>query len=306
MQSILAIMQGQGEAIPWDDVRLFLALCRSRTLGEAGRHLGVDASTISRRLAALEQALNATLFERGRDGIAATEAAHQLQPVAEEMEHVMARFSGAVEAFEREVEGLVRIACPGDAAQILIAPLLPKLLRRHPRLQVEIVAGEQVVDLARREADLALRTMRPTMGDLVVTRLLTVDWRLAVSKGVARKVGPLRSWGDVRWVSCGARLANTTPGRWFERHLAGVEPVVFAESLAVQLSCVAAGVGAALLPSASIKPSGLTPLALHESLREGIDWPSDDFLMVTPRSMRRVPRIAAVWDFLLEEAPRLA
>ncbi|HYG68111.1 MAG TPA: LysR family transcriptional regulator, partial [Anaeromyxobacteraceae bacterium] len=82
-------MQGSREAeekLHWDDVRLFLALCRSRTLGGAARTLGVDASTVSRRLVALERALAATLFDRGRDGVAPTEAAERLLPAAEEIE----------------------------------------------------------------------------------------------------------------------------------------------------------------------------------------------------------------------------
>ncbi|HJL50401.1 MAG TPA: LysR family transcriptional regulator, partial [Polyangiaceae bacterium LLY-WYZ-15_(1-7)] len=113
--------------LQWDDVRLFLALCRSRTLGEAAQALGVDGSTVSRRLAALEESLGASLFDRGRSGVAATAAADALLPVAEEIEHGMARFAGAAEALERDVSGLVRVACPPDAAEVLIAPALPAL-----------------------------------------------------------------------------------------------------------------------------------------------------------------------------------
>ena len=100
----------------WDDVRLFLALCRSRTVGGAAKSLGVDASTVSRRLAALEEKLAATLFDRGRDGTAPTKAAEDLMPVAEEIEQGVARFAGAAERLEREASGLVRITCPPDVA----------------------------------------------------------------------------------------------------------------------------------------------------------------------------------------------
>jgi DNA-binding transcriptional LysR family regulator len=98
------------EKLAWDDVRLFLALGRVRTLGRAAEALGVDASTVSRRLAALEEALSATLFDRGREGIAPTEAAERLMPVAEEIEGAMARFATEAEGLEREISGLVRIA----------------------------------------------------------------------------------------------------------------------------------------------------------------------------------------------------
>ena len=122
----------------WDDVRLFLALCRSRTVGGAAKSLGVDASTVSRRLAALEEKLAATLFDRGRDGTAPTKAAEDLMPVAEEIEQGVARFASAAEGLEREASGLVRITCPPDVADVVVAPLLRELLSRHPGLRVDL------------------------------------------------------------------------------------------------------------------------------------------------------------------------
>jgi DNA-binding transcriptional LysR family regulator len=104
------------DALVWDDVRLFLALCRARTLGAAARTLGVDAATCSRRLAALEEALAATLFDRGRDGIRKTKAAEDLLPVAEEIEAGMLRFASLADGLEREAVGTVRMTCPPDAA----------------------------------------------------------------------------------------------------------------------------------------------------------------------------------------------
>src|SRR3954462_4919710 len=93
MQISVASMQRQNPLLAdlqWDDVRLFLALCRSRTVGLAGRSLKIDASTVSHRLAVLETTLGAALFDRGRDGIAPTEAAERLLPVAEEIEQGVA------------------------------------------------------------------------------------------------------------------------------------------------------------------------------------------------------------------------
>ena len=114
-------MQRPAAAVPWDDVRLFLALCRARTVGAAARALAVDASTVSRRLAALEEVLATTLFSRGREGIAPTVAAEGLLPVAEEMEAVMNRFARAADRLEREVSGLVRLTCPPDVAAVVVA-----------------------------------------------------------------------------------------------------------------------------------------------------------------------------------------
>ena len=135
MQGIFALMQATKV---WDDVRVFLALRRSRTVGEASARLDVDASTVSRRLVALEEDLGVRLFERGRSGLTATEAADELMPVAEQIEEAMLRFSTAAATLERSVEGEVRVSCPPDLAEVVIAPLLVELFARHPRLRIDV------------------------------------------------------------------------------------------------------------------------------------------------------------------------
>jgi DNA-binding transcriptional LysR family regulator len=294
-------MQGtvSRDDLDWNDVRLFLALCRSRTVGAAAKSLRVDASTVSRRLVVLEEALAANLFDRGRDGVTPTKAAEDLLPVAEEIEHVMMRFSSAAAELEREVSGLVRITCPPDIADVIVAPLLEDLFARHPALRIEIDPGEAVLDLTRREADIALRTVRPSRGDLVVTRLAAIEWMLAASPKLARKIGTLRKWSDVPWVAFGERLTNIAPSRWLAEHV-GIEPVVRSDSLMVQLTIVARGVGVALVPAPSAAHYGLVPVELTSSLRKACrDWPSDELFLVTHRALRDVPRVRVVWECLL-------
>jgi len=291
------------EPLRWDDVRLFLALCRARTVGEAGRALAVDSSTVSRRLTALEEALATTLFDRNHEGITATKAAEDLLPVAEEMEAAMLRFAHAADGLEREVSGLVRIACPPDVANVLIAPLLRELFTLHPALRVEVAPGEAVIDLTRREADLALRTVRPAQGDLVVTRLTRVRWVLVASAELARELGTLRSWDDVPWVGWGPRLSMIGPAKWLERYAKGVDPVVRSDSLMVQIAAVSAGVGVTLMPEPSAQHYGLVPVKLAPSLRPAAaDWPTDELFLVTLRALRDVPRVRALWELLLRRA----
>jgi DNA-binding transcriptional LysR family regulator len=289
------------EALQWDDVRLFLALCRARTVSAAGRALGVDASTVSRRLTALEEALATTLFDRGRDGIAPTKSAEDLLPVAEQIEEAMTRFSNAAEGLEREASGLVRITCPPDVAEVIVAPLLGGLFARHPALRVALEPGEALLDLTRRESDLALRTVRPVRGDLVVTRLRAVRWVLVAAPELARALGPLRAWTDAPWIGWGERLAHVPPARWLASHALGVEPIVRSDSLLVQMAVVAAGVGVALLPEPSLEHYELEPVKLGAALREGAKtWPSDELFLVTHRALRDVPRVRVVWDMLVE------
>ena len=284
----------------WDDVKLFLALCRARTLGEAARELGVDQSTVSRRLTALEQAVSASLFERGRGGVVATEAAEGLLPVAEEIEHAMARFAGAAESLEREVVGLVRVACPPDAAEALVAPHLPALLARHPGLRLDLQPGEGVVDLARRVADIGLRTVRPEVGDLLVRTLAPVDWLLAGTPQLAQRLGVLRRWDEVPWVTFGDRFAHVPAATWVREH-AQAEAVVRSDSLRLQIAVVCQGLGAALIPARSVAHYGLVPLKISARLRRSMaPWPRDELFLATHRALRKVPRVSAVWDFLIE------
>lgn len=284
--------------LAWDDVRVFLALCRAKTVGRAAAQLGVDASTVSRRLVAMEEALATTLFERGRDGIEPTKSAEDLLPVAEEIEGGMLRFANAADRLERDVEGVVRVTCPPDVAEVAIVPHLPALLARHPALRIELEPGEAVLDLARREADLALRTVRPQRGDLVVTRLREVRWIAVAAPGVVR--GKLRRWTDAAWVGWGERMDHVPPAKWL--HKLGVEPVVRSNSLRVQLAAVARGLGIALVPEPSAAHYGLEPVALAPALRSAsAAWPVDELFLVTHRALRQVPRVRAVWELLVHE-----
>jgi len=185
MRRMIAQMQWTSEnRLAWDDVRVFLALCRARTVGRAAALLGVDQSTVSRRLAAMEASLATTLFERGRDGVEPTKSAEDLLPVAEEIEGGMLRFANAADRLEREVEGVVRVTCPPDVAEVAVVPHLPALLAAYPKLRVELEPGEAVLDLARREADIALRMNRvPERGDLAVRRLARIGFSLYAAHG---------------------------------------------------------------------------------------------------------------------------
>ena len=284
----------------WDDVRLFLALSRARTLGGAGKSLAVDASTVSRRLVGLEEALGTRLFDRGRDGVVLTKAAEDLLPVAEEIEHGFDRFAQAAGGLEREVAGVVRVACPPDLAEVVLAPLAPALLSAHPRLALVVDPGEGVVDLTRREADLALRTVRPERGDLIVTRVLSAPWVLAGAPPLIKKLGPLRAWQDAPWVGWGERLAHVPAARWLATNVKGQEPRVRSDSLMVQLAVLRGGGGVALVPAPSMEHYGLMPVKLAPKLRaQAATWPLDELYLVTHRALRNVPRVRVVWDLLL-------
>ncbi|MBX2803973.1 MAG: LysR family transcriptional regulator [Myxococcales bacterium] len=275
---------------PWDDVRLFLALFRSRTMGEAADALGVNISTVSRRLVLLEEALDAALFDRGREGLRPTQAALDLLPQAELVELGVSRFARVAETFERTVSGEVRLACPPNLADVLVVPRLPALLHVHPQLRITLLTGRATMDLDRREADVALRMVRPVRGDLVVRRVRAIRWCLVVASGRAQawRERPLASLPWVGWEHPPERLT------WPE--MEGVRPVVCSDDLTTQIEAVRAGLGVAVLPQPVLGHyDGLEALQ-PDAQEQGVSMP---LFLATHRTLFDVPRIRALWEMLV-------
>lgn len=286
------------QALPWDDVQLFLSLMRTRRLAATGGQLSVDTSTVSRRLARLEATLGLPLFDRTRAGLEPTAAAHRLLPSAEEMERASHAFTRELDGFEREVEGAVRLSVPPGVAEAFVAPVLARLLARHPKLRVELDASTRQLDLARREADLAVRTVRPTGGPLVRQLLTKARWVPMATPELVATWGRLRRWDDVPWVGWGFELTRLHAARWLAERTKR-EPVLRTNNFSAQVGALRSGLGAALVPEPYAPVLGLSPLQLSKGLTaDARTLPVDELWLVTHEALRRVPRVAATWDFL--------
>jgi len=141
----------------WDNVRLLLTLLRAPTTEQAAAQLDVDRSTISRRLALLESDLGASLFLRTRDGLRPTAAALRLRPAAEAMELAARALASAATEGDDRVAGTVRVATTEAFAALLVSEGLLALGDQHPDLVIELLGGNRPLDIARGEADIALR-----------------------------------------------------------------------------------------------------------------------------------------------------
>ncbi|WP_437575513.1 LysR family transcriptional regulator [Sorangium sp. So ce887] len=155
----------------WELYRSFLAVVRERSLSGAGRALGLSQPTIGRHLQALEEALGISLFTRSQRGLDVTPAAVALVPYAEAMASAESALRRAVSGEEHELRGSVRIT----ASEMLGTEVLPAALaafrEAHPRIAVELVLSNRNQDLLRREADIAVRNVRPTQSALVTRKL---------------------------------------------------------------------------------------------------------------------------------------
>lgn len=167
----------------WDDLRHVLAVGRSGTLSAAGRSLRVDPTTVGRRILAIEAELGSRLFERTGDGYVATHTGHLALAHAEDVERTTLALIRQVEGSDTRVEGPVRITALDALFDHLIIPRLPRLLARHPGLELTFSSNIELVDLSRREADIAIRSRKPSHPDSTGRKL----GRLAT--GAFRAVG---------------------------------------------------------------------------------------------------------------------
>jgi DNA-binding transcriptional LysR family regulator len=277
----------------WDDIRLFLALFRSKTLSSAAKLLRVDVSTVSRRLTAFESDIGVRLFERSAAGLVPNAFAEELLPAAERTEAAACDVARAQGTFEQQAVGVVRLACLPMVAEWFLVPTLGRLADTCPGLTLHINAGSPVVDLTRNEADVAIRSVRPARGDLVCQKLLEYRYVLTASASMAHALGEVSEVATLKLIHWTPQFGATASARW---------PALCANSMHIQLAAAAAGLGVALVPEPCLPMNpGLVPLRLRASLHEKHPLPSDTLWVIGHRALRGVPRVDAVWSHIVAE-----
>jgi len=291
------------DELSWDDVRVFLAVFETRTLKAAAARLGVNATTVGRRLDALEAALDARLFLRSRAGIEPTAAAEQLVPAALEVARAAAGFAQRSRGLSRSPEGEVTLSAPTGIANLLLVPLLPGLLARHPELRVHVDTNDAYADLDALEADLALRgsSVRGALpgGDLVARQLGAAPSVPLATPEYARTLGTVDDLSAVRWVTFGPRM----DGNPWARKVVGQVPessiVVRSDDPNTVFAAARAGLGATWMTRPFASLVGLVEIPLAPKLAHLVEG-ADQLWLVGHRNLRDVPRVAAVWDYLVE------
>lgn len=281
--------------LDWNDLRIFLAIARAHTLTAAARALRVSQPTVSRRLVALERAFGAKLFLRGADGYVLTGPGRRLhdtvEPLATQLERV--ERGGVDEA--SQVSGVVRVAVTEMTAVELVDAALGPLLAKHPGLSVDLLAGNLSADLARGEADLAVRLVRPDTADLVRRRLGSMHYGLFGAAAYLAKAPPVTEAGLAghRVIVPVRSMARGPEATWIEQHATQATPAVHADSPHVALRAAAAGLGLAVLSEA---------LASHAPelvcARRLAEVPAREVWLVYHRDLRGLARVRAVADVI--------
>lgn len=276
----------------WDDVRVFLAVSRTGSLSAAADALALGIATVSRRIERLETALGQPLFLRHHTGYRLTDDGSALIERAEEMEAI-ARSLGAALPTAPEVSGTVRLATAENLATALILPALPRLRHDHPNLVLDIATDIATVNLHRRDADIALRMVKPDRGNVSLQRLGTLGYGLYAAPAYMERrggAGPVDLEKDelIAWADSHSHLPSA---QWIERALRGRAPAVMTTSLAAQVVACASGLGLAVLPHLLATPRGLTCLDADLGVDQGI-W------LVTQSDLLSSRRVQVVADFL--------
>ncbi|HEY1099457.1 MAG TPA: LysR family transcriptional regulator, partial [Myxococcota bacterium] len=243
----------------WDDVRVFLAAHRTKSLGAAAAKLGLDTSTVSRRVAGFEAAVGAQLFERTRSGLVPTHAATATLAAAEAMEQAWSRLSRDVSTADvDEVAGTVRITVAPGMADAFIAPLLPKLRTLHPQLVIELDATTSPRDLSKHEAEIALRSVKPVGDQLVAKTLGTDRWVIAGAPSLLATAKKAATGDALPWITWDSDLAQFAPAKWVARHVDKRSIALRTSHFASQLVAARHGLGVLLSPRPYLPLHGLS------------------------------------------------
>lgn len=282
------------EQLNWDDLRFFLAAAQHGGFGAAARRINQQQSTVSRRVATLEAQLGAIVFDRTATGLRLTSLGRKVLTEAQVMAAALTRVGDAASATKSVVEGVVRLALTETLAAVFVIPeVLPALLKQHPKLRLDLVISEASADLGRREADIAVRFFLMPSGDLLTKRVARLRTAVLGSQKLAKTLAhkPLTAWPFVSaWLATG-----TAPEDEWREQVAKGEVRVSTNSFHAQVEAVRAGLGVAVLPDILCAPLKLAPIRLPVGVPAP---PNIDMYLVTPRALRKVPRIAAVFDAL--------
>ncbi len=281
--------------IVWDDVRAFLAVARHGTLTAAAGVLGIGIATLSRRIDRLEHSLGVPLFVRQQSGYQLTEEGSELFDRGEALEQAALAFESAG-GRETQLTGRVRLATAENLANALILPALPDFRRLHPRLMVEVITDIVTVNVHRRDADLAVRMVKPERGNVTIRRLGTLGYGLYAAHSYAemRSFDTHRGvYEDDEIITWGDAQSHLPAAQWMERILRGRQPAITITSLSTQVAATRAGLGLAVLPHFLARDAGLE--CLESDI--GIDQP---IYLVMQSDLAGSPRIRTLADFLID------
>ncbi|SES33149.1 DNA-binding transcriptional regulator, LysR family [Streptomyces sp. yr375] len=283
-------------AVNLDDLRYFLALARHGRLVSAGHRLGVEHTTVARRVTALEKALGHRVFERTRTGWELTDAGRRLLPHAERIEEEAQLAFAAGEGEERPISGVVRILATDAFGSVMVTPALAPLHARHPRIGLELVTTSALISRHTGQFDIAITLHRPELPRLQVRHLCDYSLRLYAAPSYLRGTRPIRTAEDLvdhEMVWYIESLLDLPELRIFDAVSENAAFSFRSSNVFAQREAVAAGIGVGLLPCFLAEGDPRLEPVLHGQ----VDVPGT-FWMIVPSALVNVDRIRMVCEHL--------
>ena len=287
----------------WNLVRSFLAALDHGSLLGAARALHTSQPTIGRHIAELERQWNTVLFERTGRGLIPTATAHALAQSARGMEHSALTLAQTLQAKESHIQGSVRITASVPVAVYLLPPVLSAMRLALPQVEVELVSSNAISNLLRREADIAIRMVRPDQGSLIAKKLGTVTLGAYAHRSYLARRGTPTTAEDLlhHVLIAGDKITAIQEGFAAQGH--AVAPHHFAlrtDDLIVQWQAVRAGLGIGFMADYVARNEPDVVAVLPTALRV----PSLPMWLAVHREIRTNARIRAVYDFLAQALPQ--
>lgn len=288
----------------WDDLKPFLAVARHGSTTAAARALGIDQSTVQRRLTELEKRIGQPLVKRNPSGYRLTAYGEELLPLAQGVERQVADLEEKIRLSAREITGVVRLTCPEPLVpRITSSPLLDHLRARHPGLRLEFITTDHYVDLAQGEADVALRSGDTTDNKLIGRKVGESLWAIYAGHDYVREHGApasVQAAAGHDWVGLDASMANHRSSQWLRQVAPNAHVVVTSGSILGMVHSAKANVGLAALPTAlgDAEPDLIRLFGPVPELTR--IW-----RILTTRQLRRTPRVALFFEFMVQEIATL-
>ena len=284
--------------LDWNDLRYFLSVARTGSTLAASKQMKVSQSTVSRRITAFEEDIGVKLFVRKPSGYELTPRGESVLPAAESVEAAILSFSDGIEAESRRLAGTVRLTTVESAANAWVIPAVGLLRDRYPEIRVEIMTSDQYLDLARGEADIAIRFgPKPTQETLIVRHLIDMLESFYASEQLVAQYGMPQDIADMaRYPLVSSMDDESMTSRWVAEQVPGAEIAQRASTLSSIIASVQSGLGASILPC--LMGDDIKGLVRLMSPIEELTTPG---WMVTTDEARRQPHIRAVIDFVVEQ-----
>lgn len=288
----------------WDDLRYVLAVHSTGSVAAAARQLGVSNVTVFRRIKVMEKQLGIRLFDRTRKGYVATSPALEMARQAERIENEVGALERRIWRQDEELSGVVRITAPDSTGAFVVVPLLAELQKLYPKITIDLILDNRVLNMSKRDADIALRPTTAPPENLIGHRAAPlVHAPYAATRLLPRAKSRDKDIANLPWVGLDSSFGGnrvTTYQRYLDSHANAGRIILRVNSMLAMAHAIKAGVGIGVLTCiGAVRLGGL--------VRVGpvIDELRSDLWILTHPELRNVARVAGVYAFLRERITQM-